>query len=113
MRRGQLRLLLYETGYSRTVLDGYQEHARRRTAAAVELCGPLSLPPGQSLSLPAEITLPDLMPPPPDGERPLRREWRLRARVELRNRRPLVAEAQLYPAGGGGPAVDGRGFLPV
>ena len=112
VRRGQLRLLLCETGYSRTVLDGYQEHARRRTAAAVELCGPLSLPPGQSIALPAEITLPDLMPPPA-GERPLRREWRLLARIELQNRRPLVAEARLTPAGGGGPAVDGRGFLPV
>lgn len=118
VRGGQLRLLLCETAYSRTVLDGYQEHARRRTAAAVELCGPLSLIAGQSLSLPAAITLPgDISlpagPPPPAGERPLLREWRLEARVELRNRRPLRAEARLYPAGGGGPAVDGRGFLPV
>ena len=113
VRRGQLRLLLDETGYSRTVLDGYQEHARRHTAAAVELCGPLSITPGQSLSLPAEITLPAYLPPPAAGERPLRREWRLEARVELAHRRPLRAEARLYPAGGGGPAVDGRGFLPV
>ena len=111
VRCGQVRLLLDETGYSRTVLDGYQEHARRHTAAAIELCGPLSLPPGQSLSLPTAMTLPDL-PPPAAGERPVRREWRLEARVELRNRRPLRAEARLYP-GGGGPAVDGRGFLPV
>lgn len=112
VRCGQLRLLLYETAYSRTVLDGYQEHARRRTAAAVELCGPLSLPPGPPLTLSAELAWPAAMPPPPAGERPLRREWRLEARVELRNRRPLVAEAQLTPAGNG-PAVDGRGFLPV
>ena len=112
VRCGQLRLLLDETAYSRTVLDGYQEHARRHTAAAVELCGPLFLDANQSLSLPAEITLPDL-PPPAAGERPLRREWRLEARIELRNRRLLRAEARLYPAGGGGPAVDGRGFLPV
>ena len=111
---GQLRLLLCETGYSRTVLDGYQEHARRHTAAAVELCGPLSISAHQSIDLPAEITLPALPPPPAAGERPLRREWRLEARVELAHRRPLRAEARLYPAGGGGgPAVDGQGFLPV
>ena len=111
VRCGQLRLLLYETGYSRTVLDGYQEHARRRTTAAVELCSPLSLPPGPPLTLSAELAWP-AAPPPAAGERPVLREWRLQARVELRNRRPLVAEAQLTPAGGG-PAVDGRGFLPV
>ena len=113
VRGGQLRLLLDETAYSRTVLDGYQEHARRHTAAAVELCGPLSISAHQSLSLPAEITLLALPPPPAAGERPVRREWRLEARIELRHRRPLRAEARLYPAGGGGPAVDGRGFLPV
>lgn len=112
VRCGQLRLLLCETGYSRTVLDGYQEHARRHTAAAIELCGPLSISANQSIDLPAAITLPGIMPPAA-GERPVRREWRLEARVELRNRRPLRAEARLTPAGGGGPAVDGRGFLPV
>ena len=109
---GQLRLLLCETGYSRTVLDGFQEHARRRTAAAVELCGPLSISANQSLALPAEITLPGIMPSAA-GERPVRREWRLEARIELARRRPLRAGARLTPAGGGGPAVDGRGFLPV
>lgn len=113
VRRAQLRLLLCETGYSRTVLDGYQEHARQQIAAVAELCGPLSVSPGPPLMLAAQLAWPDA-PPMSAGERPLRREWRLEARVELHNRRPLRVEAQLTPAGGGGgPAVDGRGFLPV
>ena len=112
VRRARLRLLLCETGYSRTVLDGYQEHARQQIAAAAELGGPLSVSPGPPLMLTAQLAWP-AAPPPSAGERPLRREWRLEARVKLANRRPLRAEARLTPAGGGGPAVDGRGFLPV
>lgn len=112
VRRARLRLRLCETGYSRTVLDGYQEHARRQIAAVVELGGPLSVSPGQPLTLTAQLAWPEA-PLPPAGERLLRREWRLEARVELANRRPLRAEARLAPAGGSGPAVDGRGFLPV
>ena len=112
IRSGRLELALLTTRFSRTALDGYHEHTAEKVFHTAVLCESAAAYPGEVLSYPAALLLPDA--PPPDS-RPTRRQWQARARFEADGYRPLQATRILRDADRqpGAPVVDGRGFLPL
>ncbi len=108
---GRLQLLLVETYFARTVLDGFHEQRVERVFQDLTICGKTTVRPGSPLELSGAVQIPEGAPPPED--RPMRLQWLVRVRVDVAGRRSLQAELVMAEPEGRGPEVDGRGFLPL
>jgi len=111
---GRLELALLTTRFSRTVLDGYQEHTFEEVWRTIALYEPASVRPGIPLVSSAEVLLPQRQG---RDSRPVRMQWQAKAHIEVAGHRDLLATRVLLdvsPAEGiAPPVVDGRGFLPL
>lgn len=115
VQRGRLQLLLVETYFARTVLDGFHEQATERVVQTLEICGRAAVGPDTPLNVALTVRIPESAPAPSEA-RPARLQWLARARFDFTGRRSLRASRVLAdptPANPGAPQVDGRGFLPL
>ena len=115
VRRGRLQLLLVETYFTRTVLDGFHERSSERVFQTLEILDGAAVHPGAPLDLVVGLHLPEDPPLPSEG-RPVRVEWLARVKFDFLRRRAVRASlvlADLTTASGGAPQVDGTGFLPL
>ena len=113
VQRGWLELFLVTTRFSRTVLDGYQEHNTEKLCLKVELCDHSEVHAGVQLVFSAEVPLVFEVA---GDRRPTRVQWKARARFEARGYREISAATTLFhlsPAANPAPVVDGTGFLPL
>jgi hypothetical protein len=113
VKSGRLELALLTTRFSRTALDGYHEHMSEEIWQTIPLCKNASVQPGVSLVHSTQVRLPDS---PAAESRPVRMQWQVKARFEVAGHRELRASLVLRdasPCQGGGPVVDGSGYLPL
>ncbi len=113
INRGWLELSLITTRFSRTVLDGYLEHSTEKLFRVVELCGRSEARPGGELEWSAVVHL--SFGSPREG-RLTRLQWKVQARLDVKDYREIRATTYLSPLGTAsrqGPVVDGTGFLPL
>ena len=105
-------LALLTTRFSRTVLDGYQEHTQELVLQSAVFFKKVTTHPGDILLHAEELRL----PAEPEGDaRPARRELQATVRFKVCGHRELRATRilrDLIPSQGDAPVVDGRGFLP-
>ena len=113
INRGWLELSLVTTRFSRTVLDGYLEHSTEKLFRTIELCGQAKSRPGKELVFCATVPVPQEVLPEAG---PVRLQWKVQARFDVKGRREIRAATSFSPLGRGGdqsPVVDGTGFLPL
>ena len=113
VKRSLLELVLSTTHFSRTVLDGYREHTTEEAWQTIELCRNVQARQGETLAYSATLRIPEL---PVSCSLPVKRRWRVQARIEPQGRRGFSAASDLRdmsPVRGGAPVVDGTGFLPL
>lgn len=113
INRGWLELSLITTRFSRTVLDGYLEHSTEKFLRTVELCDQTGSRPGEELVFYATVPMPQEVLPEAG---PVRLQWKVQARFDVKGRREIRAATSFSPLGRGGdqgPVVDGTGFLPL
>ena len=116
VKRSLLELVLSTTHFSRTVLDGYREHTTEEAWQTIELCRNVQARPGETLAYSATLRIPELPASCSIPVIPVRRQWRVQARIESQGRRGFSAAVGLRnvnPPHGGAPTVDGAGFLPL
>ncbi len=108
----RIDLALLTTRFSRTVLDGYQEHTQERVLQSAVFSKKVTAHPGDILLQTEELRLPG----EPEGDaRPSRRELQATVRFKVCVYRELRATRilrDLIPSQDNTPVVDGRGFLP-
>ena len=113
IRQGRLDLSLLTTRFSRTVLDGYQEHTSEQVWGTAGLFENTTAQPGVALVNSTELLLPEV--PAPDSQ-PVRMQWQAKVRFDVVSFREFSAALYLRdatPHEGGAPVVDGTGFLPL
>ena len=113
INRGWLELSMITTRFSRTVLDGYLEHSTEKLFRAIEICGHKESRPGKELVFYAKVPIPQGVMPEAE---PVRLQWKVQARFDVKGRREIRAATSLSPLGPVGdqvPVVDGTGFLPL
>lgn len=115
IRGATLELVYAETRFSRTVLDGYQEHVTDWVHVSEKFLCQWVAEAGVPVCREVEFRLPEEVPHSKQQDRPILGAWQVRAKVDVRRRLNLRSLRMLAVGNFGSssaPDVEGKAILP-